>query len=339
MNWSIKLASCFFIVGFACARPSLAAPTADELFQAYGETYPEVHFVHLENATDLPFVDDFFSSLGDGAKNIDYEHPTEARQTLLEAQAERIRLLLNNRMPSATLFKTGSGSRYERPYVCVVTLDETVFSGEPLAATRFFADDMEINAAARLENEEALAFSFEHEIFHCLDSYLNGALFRMTSSEMVSSYDHLRAEQRADYFAALALRSRSGTSDRFISNLAMFRTLSLVTWDLSHYTAPALLDALAPDQKMLRNMDLRSRVQFVLQRAKDVVMSEEQYWDFVAAAVEVSITLGQGEGAFSPLFRELVSADRTVEPEQVAPLLAQVRQARLFVENAQVSKN
>lgn len=306
---------------------------------SYGTAYPDIEFIHLRGPADKTQIYPLLSSLGNGATNLDYEHPAKARQALLEAQAQRIHLLLKERLPSATLFKTASGSSITKPYVCVVTLDVDQFSSDPAAATRFFSDALSTNPDAHIDNETFLYFAVDHEVFHCLDAYINGPTHPLTESEVSACYHEFRIEQRADLYAALVRRARSHTSDRFLKNLAMFRTLALVDWDLPHYTTPVLREALEVERTEIFSMDLRALVRYAMQRADQLVMSEERWWNFVAAAVEVSLAQGRGEGAFSPMFQELVSADRFADTIQVARLVAQVREAKRHLALTQLSKN
>ena len=111
--------------------------TLTNMFDAYASAYPEIAFIHLRGPGDIARIDTLISSLGSGASNVDYDHPPEARAALMEAQAQRIRIMLAEGVPSSTLFRTGPGATVPGPYACVITLDMEVLTGDPDAATRF----------------------------------------------------------------------------------------------------------------------------------------------------------------------------------------------------------
>ena len=145
---------------------------------------------------------------------------------------------------------------------------------------------------------------------------------------MTASYYDFRAEQRADFYAALGHLARTRASDSMLELLSTFRTMALVTWDLAHYTAPSLNDASTVERAAVLEMDLPGRVQFAMHRIDGLMMTAEQYRDFVAAAVEVSLTLGDGAGAMSPMHRELLAEERRPDATLVRQLIARVRTAR-----------
>ena len=152
--------------------------------KAYAMSFPEIYFILLSGGGSGESIKNIYGSLGDGASNVDYEHPVQAGELLMEAQFDRIRLMLKESMPSATLFKIGKDSALIRPYACVLTLNEKVFAGDPLASTRFIfgaEQDSEVNFLRILDNQTFLLFTFHHEVFHCLDAYINGPTRPMTT--------------------------------------------------------------------------------------------------------------------------------------------------------------
>ncbi len=308
------------------------------MFKAYGTAYPDIKFVHLHGPDDRSRINALITSLGQGAANVDYEHPPQARETLLDAQVGRIGIMLAEGSPSATLFKTGLGTAITTPYVCVVTLDTDLLTGDAESATRFFLDDLSATEM-RIDNEHFLYFALDHEVFHCLDAYVNGPTRPRTASKVTACYYDSRAEQRADFYAALGHRLRNPTSDGMIENLAVFRTMAVPVWDLPHYTAPALFEALGVDRASIVGLDLRERVEFAMRYADGVIMSAERYRDFVAAAVEVSVSYGSGEAAFSPLSHELASEARRADKVLVKNLALRVREAKRRFAAKRLSRN
>jgi len=311
----------------------------NSVFNIYRTAYPEINFVHLSNQSEAAQIVPLLRALGSKAENVDYAHPKEARITLLQVQIERIRRLLEDRLPSATLFKAGNGDLVAaKPYLCVVTFNADLLSGDPQAATRFFFEELIPGSNVRIDNEQFLHFALHHEIFHCLDAYINGPTRPQTESEITASYYDYRAEQRADFFAAIMHQARYPKSS-MLQHLSAIRAMSLVTWDLPHYTVPLLQEARAMLPSAIRALGLAGQARLAMARADTILISERQYRDFVAAAVEVSLSQGKGEGAFSPMFRELVSENRKADPALVAALESAVRGARRDLSLTQLSSN
>lgn len=207
--------------------------------QYYRHAFPHLTFLWLCGEQDQAQLKVLPAMLGHGANDEDYAHPPYVRQTLLEAEFHRIATLLAHDMPSATLFHAGRLSAFSTPKVCVITLNSREFVADPLAASRFFLDRRHIPKALIIAPDAALRFTLDHEVFHCLDAYLNGPLFPITHSPARQQYAQLQAEMRADYYAALRHRLQTGDK-RFVRIFAKLRTFGLLDWDFEHYTRPAL---------------------------------------------------------------------------------------------------
>ena len=280
---------------------------SSDLISKYAAAYPEIHFINLAGATGYDELKILPLQLGDNARNVDYEHPPEARQLLLDAQMDRIAMMMKGGMPSSTLFMNGNNSTFRQGYTCVITLDEKEFMGDPMSSTRFMAGDA-YDARAQinvLDNASFLRFTMSHEIFHCLDAYLNGPPQRQTSSKLKASYYKNRAEQRADLFAALVSMSYSKDANRFIHRLTRYRTFSISDWDIAHYTAPVLKQALALGDEFLLIKNIDKRVAYSMRLADKVVMSFEDYTRFLLLAVNTANTQGIDEVMSLPIVIEL----------------------------------
>ena len=60
------------------------------LIKKYSAAYPEIHFINLVGIAGYNELKTLPLQLGNNASNVDYEHPPEVRQLLLDAQMERI---------------------------------------------------------------------------------------------------------------------------------------------------------------------------------------------------------------------------------------------------------
>jgi len=226
----------------------------------YTKNFPELTFVWLRGEEDLPRVQELSLALGEGADDEVYEHSAAARETLLEAEFGRIAQLIQMNSPSSTLFRTGKHSEYKTPHVCVITLDDRQFLSDRLAASRFFLGTEQVPKDLIVSPVTTLRFTLDHEVFHCLDAYMNGPMYPKTRSRAHAQYSQLQAEMRADFFASVMLR-KNHNDTKFVRTLAKVRTLGLLYWDLAHFTRPALSVALQEPLDDLKHDDMRSMAQ------------------------------------------------------------------------------
>ena len=233
----------------------------DERIATYSQAYPEIEFRVLYDLPAYHALLPLSRSLGASVSNVDYEHPADLRMTLVEAQGYRIMHMLENGMGSATLFYNPDAAITYRPYTCLITWFDMSLD-DPLAATRFIYNVSEetlesMPESRRIDNLDFLMFSIDHEVFHCIDSYVHGYTFPKTMDEIDACCSRARAELRADTFAALSHLSRHPDRKTFLINLGNARTLNLLDWDLEHYTGymfdevVALNDIPRPDIKTL----------------------------------------------------------------------------------------
>mgnify|MGYP001812356597 FL=1 len=154
---------------------SILSPLIEERITRYREAYPEVEFRLLLKSPDFEQLLPLTDSLGKDVSNIDYEHPEEARITLIEAQEFRIGLHLDNGNGTATLFKTPNARITDKPYTCLITLNIPLIDESAMAASRFMYDlDDEalafLSESYLIDNKDFLVYSFDHEMFHCVDA-------------------------------------------------------------------------------------------------------------------------------------------------------------------------
>jgi hypothetical protein len=277
----------------------------------YAKIFSQITFYHLKDTKDLVKLSQLTNQLGNGASNVDYEHPPDLRVLLLEAQIGRIELMLNYQMPSSTLFKTGINSYFQTPYLCVITLDVTIFMTDEMAATRFIARRNNFNAVifpvnAALDNLTFLNFTIDHEVFHCLDAYINGPTRPQTKSQLTASYNDYRAELRADIFAALMYRNTSKPSS-FLFKLANYRSLNIKDWDVTHYSSTSLIQVSNLEDSAIKSMGVRTILESAVDLAEMNIMSRDCYASFIISAAEVAVENSTNEGVLSG---EVIEAKR-----------------------------
>lgn len=289
---AILFVAALILVAQASAMANIESAIANQ-FEQYQVDYPDIHFLHFGDS-DPKTVAELSGLLGKSAVNVDYEHDADSSEILLEAQLGRIHTMVTNGLPSSTLFRVNEGSGFKRPFVCVVTLDAKVLSENPEMATRIMLGDVDPTVAgvrdeARLDNATFASFTVDHEIFHCLDAYLNGPTFTKTFDQMEASYQRFVAEQRADLFATAMHRRRSPQDPGFLQQLHHYRTLTLLDWDTSHYTSSVMEAVKALPVASLQQGNVPALVQQMSLLADTAIPDYKAYIEYLVAAYDIAI--------------------------------------------------
>lgn len=258
------------------------------------DAFPEVAFMTIGGAARADYVANLPALLGEAPRNLDYEHPADVRQLLIDAQLGRIHLMLENDAPSATLFQVGEGSEVGRPYLCVITLDPDRFLGNELAATAFMsgAESHELSVwpdERVLDNEAFIRYTLDHEAFHCIAVYLRGPYFLMDSDDVSAEYQRYRAEFDADLFAALAFRHAHDDTSGFMENMLRMRQLSLFNDDPVHYTGQALRTAMRTELPAGARQSIVEFADFVIELADEVASNRAGFERHAASAQVVNL--------------------------------------------------
>jgi len=297
----------------------------------YAEAFPDIRFVRLQGPDDVSRLDVLRALLGDDASNLDYEHGLDARELLVEAQFDRIELMLRWRQPSATFFVTGLHAAMVRPVVCVITLDENHLAANPLAATAFMLGKKHLDALpyvrsrARLDSADFIRFAVNHEVFHCLDTYLHGPRYPVNSTKERMHYFRFRGEFRADLFAALAQRQVAPNDASFLRAIAAYRHLALIDVDASHLTASAVHTALSMPNGEIASLPLDALVRRAAGVAARVLPTRDEFVELVAAATY--ITSMEADASRKPR----INTPTRFKPAKVAELKRKVASAHQLI--------
>ena len=306
--------------GTYSAQDSSRLTTADPVDQqlaGYARRIPEMGFLRVYGEKGAQFTKRLPGMLGTGAKNMDYAHEENQRQDIVNLQLYRIAKMAEQGMPSATLFKLGKDSAFDHRYLCVVTLD-----------TRPFQLD--------IRNEDFLRFTVDHEAFHCLDAYFEGAPFRKTSNGVTSHYDHFLSEARADAYASLMFRRTHAPKKDFLNRMAILRTQALADEDTLHLTSQVIglstsyclaVDMLEPEEVVNVATKLVNRNS----------PSLGKYGEHLANVVETVKQLGGDARGLSRDFdlKSLPGADET----KVAAMVSQVETGRHLIRSKQLAES
>ena len=277
-----------FVLMFLSTYIASAQPNSQligEQLSIYREAYPKIEFVLLNNTEDFDQLIPLTDSLGKDLSNVDYEHPDDLRITLVEAQEYRIALHLNNGNGTATLFKTPNARITKKPYTCLITLNLPLLDESALAASRFMYDinDEALTSIAEsnlIKNHDFLVYSIDHEVFHCIDAYTNGFMYPKTRDPVKSLLDRCHAERRAEIFAAMAHLSRQPNGKKFLLNLAIARTLSLLNADVEHYTSDVLI-MMVESSKPNNTLGIKELARKSMRIAEDHELSFTEHKEFI----------------------------------------------------------
>jgi|GEM_PF-1484055 len=310
----------------------------DDHIARYRHAFPAIEFKLLHKNEDLNQLFPLTDSLGEGLSNVDYEHLEEARVTLVEAQEHRIGMMIDNDMSSATLFKTPNARVTDKPYVCLITLNHIPPGEDPLAATRFIYDLDEATLVSmpeslRIDNKNFLLYSIDHEIFHCLDAYTNGALFPMTHDEIKASKDRARIELRTEIFAAMSHIARQPDQKGFLRKLANARTLNILSWDVEHYTSEVLYQ-LADKAESFTDSDITAIVQKSMKLSEKMAPTFPDYKEFLVTAWAVLEELGINTYQLPSHYAELAD-ELSPKPDKVNALTNEIKMVNSAIRDNQ----
>jgi len=286
----------------------------------YAGRFPDIDFVLLDTSGDpRKHIQLLTQILGEDPDPLDYEHTEKLHNDLLIVTLARIELWLHNDIGSATLLRPGAGALAKRKQVCVITLDPWQIAADNRAATRHLIEAPEaqfskISPEKYLDADSHLRFALDHEIYHCLDSSLNGPI-PMSLSPYWGDYQMFRHEAGADAFGVIMQLAEHQTSDRDAHVLEQIRALTLLNDDPNHFTCAAISAVLQLGPKKLAADDVRTRFEIASRIRDQVVGSYDNYLHYAIAAEFAMKDLGVkpvGE-KFKSENVETITVDRLVE--------------------------
>ena len=268
-----------------------------EKLSFYNERFPRIQFVHAKGGEQ--WHEDYttvLTLLGREATSLDYEHPKEFRQDLVDANLHRIKVMLVNDLASASLFRVGQGSTVDRENLCVITLNPDAVVPNDAEATRYIAnlpDELagKIHPTRFLDNQQHLRFAIDHEAFHCLDSLYNGGA-PMTDRPLGGEYNQFLREGAADSFAAaIHLRAHEQKTD-YLQNMMHLRAIWMFSDGPNRCTFESIRETTGTDLSELRSMTLSELIDYSTQVGKSMGGSYEYFVQQRAAALAAAREFG-----------------------------------------------
>jgi len=291
----------------------------------YSREFPDIGFVVLSSRASQEFsLAVLLQLLGEGAANLDYEHPPELRADLLAASLKRIEILLRTSSSSSALFRIGRNGLTGRGQLCVLTLDTCNLASDDTQATHYMLKlpTSVIHALPDnryLDADRHLEYVIDHEVHHCLQAH-RGDPIPMSRQVHWPGYMQRRNEIAADAYGLAMHLLTYGVNSSYANSLIAMRGLSLLEGDPDHYTPLAMTATL---KTICEEPDPGSTVHHALSVA-DTVRGQidqgyEDYLKYRYAAYQTMKRLGIEDDAGAGVLVELPGY--SPEPERVENLL------------------
>jgi hypothetical protein len=223
------------------ARQQALRAIVERKLGSYRDQFPDIEFVLLSGRDQREqAIVELLWLLGDGAANLDYEHPPELRADLLQVSLARIAVLMRYGASSSALFQVGTNGQSPRPRLCVLTLDACTVAKDDRQATSYMLDLPEQEFARMPENQHLdadlhLEYVIDHEIHHCLMAH-RGEPIPMSTRKFWPGYMQRRNEMAADAYGLAMHILKFGPDSQYVRTLIAVRGLSLMAGDPDHYT-------------------------------------------------------------------------------------------------------
>lgn len=284
--------------------------------EQYRQLYPEILFMVLkggdEALADMGMLD---MVLGYQPVSLDYDHPPELREALMYVNVERIFLMLQLQMPSASLFKADQPLGWQEN-VCVLTIDPANVAGDSVQATNHLLNFppeviQKIPEKLKLQPRDYLEFVIDHEIYHCLQSLYMGPQV-ISDKEFWAEYNHLHDEFGADAYALAMHIKKRGQVSSFVENINRIRGMSLYNADPEHLTSKAFDQVLKIPVKTLVKMTSKEVFNVATGIKESLTTSYAEYMKYLVSAVEAIKAIG----VISPENEALGNAIKNFQPDQ-----------------------
>jgi len=263
----------------------------------YNKTYPEIRFMQIDGGDDWHGdMVALITMLGTNPTALDYQHPPQLREMLMEATLQRLKLMLESDTVSATLFRVGKDSVVGRANLCVITLNPKEFVANDYTATRYMLDlsDEEmkkVHTSRYLDHIHHLEFTMDHEAFHCMDSYFNGGA-PQTHKQLGGEYNLFKRESISDAYAMIIHIREHGDLTNYARNIVHARALWLFSDSPNRCTFETIREVLSYDFEALRSTSIQQLIGLVAHIRNKTVGDYDSYVIQRIAAVNAAKKLG-----------------------------------------------
>ena len=300
-----------------------------EKLDRYKKEYPEIHFLVLQGGEQtVANMVALGKAIGRKPVNLDYEHPPELREDLINLSVNRILQMLQSKMPSSSLFRTSKKPQGQQ-YVCVLAINPGYIAGDSMRATRHLLDQplefiRKIPGDYHLSAEDYLAFVIDHEMFHCLQSMYIGPQ-PMSHKNLWGEYFQFLNEQAADFYAlGMHIRKRGGAT-AFTRNIQLIRGASLASADANHFTSKAIQQVLKMPANEFTEADAKGVFTIARHFREREVIDYDTYIQYIASAIEAMNVLGLSSLITEEL--QISQVDVSADPVEVRELVSHTRKS------------
>ena len=255
----------------------------------YASEFRDIDFIILDSTADIGRnMQALGQIIGENPDALDYEHPEDLRETLLLVTLGRIEYLMEMDAGSSTLFRPGTNAMAQRKYACVITIDPLGIAANGQVATRHLLDltDEEFNKIAQkkyLDHVSHLNFTFDHEVYHCLDTRFNGPI-PMSQHEYWSGYQSRKNELGADAFGIIMNLAANRKVTDYAKRIKNIRGLALLNNDIDHYTYDSIATALELDPVKLSESSVTERFKIASKIRRQYFGTYDEYVRYMQAA-------------------------------------------------------
>jgi hypothetical protein len=263
----------------------------------YNNRFKDIQFILLDGGSDWQAeLHAVMGLLGDNPVALDYEHPQELRQDVMDVTITRLGLMLENDIISSTLIRTDQESTGKQANLCFVTLNPEIVVVNNTEATRYmlnYDDELmsKVNSSRHLDTRDHLSFLLDHEFFHCIDSFLYGGV-PMTHEILGGEYNRFRRESAADAYALSMHLRKNGKITNFARNIIHIRALSMFNNSPSHHTFETLGVIIRLDIDRLTAMNIMEIISLSKNTMNKTVGSYSDYRNQQAAELVAARALG-----------------------------------------------
>ena len=281
---------------YTLKKNSLAQTLLNDKAEYYRHLYPEISFLILQGGDET--VDDMLALgllLGFQPKSLDYEHPPELREDLMIVSVNRILLMLQSKMPSASLFMADA-PLVSQEKICVLTINPDEIASDSIQATRHLSNLPEkfiqkVPEDLQLQSGDYLMFVIDHEVYHCLQSMYVGPQ-RMSQKELWGEYNGFLDEQGADAYALGMNINTRREIQSFAENILRVRGVALYSGDTGHLTCKALQQIVKVPVEDLAEMSANEIFDMANQIKERMTISYDEYIQYLASSVYAMKDLG-----------------------------------------------
>lgn len=310
-------------------QSSSYAQTVRAKLEIYNRAFPDIDFIYLSNGSDwIGSLMGLDLLIGYEPTCLDYEHPPELRQELVDVTVAKIQMMLLYHMASSYFFEVGQIAGTKRRYACIITLDTENAYDDDESATRNLmslsdAEFQDVSQERYLDHQAILNFVIDHEAYHCLDSYYNSGI-RRSEKELWGHYSCYNRERQADMFAIAMYRQRGGSRTGFVDGIEQLRAMSLLNGELNHDSSAGIRRIKQLSSSELQNIKPKTLMDMVRRQDQGLMPGYDAYLDYRVNAIEAIRRMGR---QVSELDAMAPPVDRDINEDEVQRLIEKTRAA------------